>query len=248
MSVFKHKSFQLLVTGILIGLFLGLYTNRCKARINKERILKRSISNTNHNNIKETQRYEQSKLLCIGVLVLNGKFKSHFYGSIFQKNSNTQVDTEVFCVNNSSHCRHLGSNLQSVVLISNERMILAALEYMFEAYLSQYEWFLIANDGVFIDVNKFAFLLSSVNSSKSCYIRNSETKEERTSNTGNTILILSQNGLGELAKYFNKCSLDKLNPTRCIHKYVTNSCLNPRQVRVFPLHYSCSTCLHRWVI
>ena len=177
---FRNKSLHLFFIGIVLGIVLGFHIQKCRVSTNGQNKSQISIDTKRCDSAKRTENQEPSELLFIGIVAGEGNSESN---SSVLKLPWDHDHATVFCVNSSGHCHIDGRdviNLQSptkTLSHGNERVMLKILEYMRENYINKYEWFLVAIEPVYIDINKLTFTLHSLNSTKSCYISNAETKE-----------------------------------------------------------------------
>ncbi|XP_035690669.1 chondroitin sulfate synthase 1-like isoform X1 [Branchiostoma floridae] len=113
------------------------------------------------------------------------------------------------------------------------------LKYMHDFYIDKYEWFIRADDDVYIRVDKLQKFLRSVNSSKPLYIGQSESsqKNERLSMSssdsfclGGPGVILSRETLRRIAPHISHClknmysKHEDVEIGRCIKRFANVSC------------------------
>ena len=123
------------------------------------------------------------------------------------------------------------------------------LKYMHDFYLDQFEWFVRADDDVYIKGEKLSKFLASVNSSEMYYIERSGTgiKEEKgklglsdgkTYCMGGPGVIISRATLAKVAPNISYClknpytSHEDTELGRCINHFADVSCTNAKEVCV----------------
>ena len=134
-----------------------------------------------------------------------------------------------------------------------QRKVFAMLRYMYENYLDKYEWFMRADDDVYVRTDKLMDFLRTLDSSEDMVVGQGGTgKKEETNKLGlgnneyycigGPGVIMSRGVLKKIGPNLDRCLNETVSDHedvelgRCILKYTGVSCLAAYEVRPLILH------------
>lgn len=236
-----------MLIGILVSKALNFATQPMEMCFSKK-VRKKPIDPLS---LFETENDPNKNLLFVGVMTAS-KYLENRAKAVFETWGNRVPGKIIFFSSETSYT-------DSVPLVTlagvddsypPQKKSFRMLKYMHDHYIDKYEWFLRADDDVYVKTNELETFLRSIDSSKPWFIGQTgrgNTEEfgllslEHDENfcMGGPGVILSRETLRRIAPYLNDC-LDNLYTThedvelgRCVKKYAGVSCTWSYEVSIF---------------
>lgn len=236
---------------LCLGISLGMLST----------LLVTTWSTTNSSNYSHEQKCRQSgdlihqslhdettihKTVYIGVLT--SKYQLKFLAEAIH-NSWGQTATSIEYYITGS-IKVIQSNLPVVNATFDDELtdMFLALLHMYNKYIHQFNWFLIANDKMYVRVSRLKKLLNKLDPTADVYIGATSQRPEDSKFKsyrqalyckGDTGIVLSRNLLQKLAPYLKTCSREASNSESadvilgyCIKKYIGVQCSSSKEVNV----------------
>ena len=244
----RLKMIPQFIAGLVFGLFIGTHLRNDTERSLTQKFTKYYYEN-NDTDDKELD-HTNTDMMLVGVLTakeyihtrmqaINGTWAGTIPGKVlfFSGEDSTSNSTE--------------NNLIKLLGVTDtyppQKKAFLMLKYMHDFYLDQFEWFVRADDDVYIKGQKLAKFLTSVNSSETYYIGHSGTgrkdekgtlglSDSKTYCMGGPGVIMSRATLAKVAPNINYClknlytSHEDTEIGRCINQFANVSCTKAKEV------------------
>ena len=173
----KLRTSLLFSIGLFIGLFIGLSLKRCTGKLYTHHTRAKYLLGNDINALTETGQTKsdpQGDLMLVGVLTAK-EFVNTRVTAIYETWAKSIHGKVIFFSGENS----TSDNIMNTAIISllgvtdtypPQKKSFLVLKYMHDFYLNQFEWFVRADDDVYIKGDKLAKFLASVDSSKVYYI------------------------------------------------------------------------------
>ena len=249
----KLRTSLLFSIGLFIGLFIGL---TLKGRTSKSYIhyaRTKYILGNDINELIQTGQIKtdsQADLMLVGVFTAK-EFMNTWVTAIYETWARSIHGKVIFFSGENST---LGSNSDAFMVplpgvtdtYPPQKKSFLVLKYMHDFYLNKFEWFIRADDDVYIQGDKLAKFLVSLNSSKVYYI--GQAGEGRKYGRGKLGLFSNKTCMGGPGVIVSRFTLQKVAPHisyclqnlysnhedteigRCINKFADVSCANTSEV------------------
>ena len=244
----RSKPLILFLVGLIIGLLVGTNLQICEFKS----IIRRAKWNFTESSKDESNSRTQSDLMFVGVLTAKD-YKSTRAVAINETWASTIPGKVIFFSGENSNYNSTSADDSFVALpgvqdtYPPQKKAFLMLKYMHDFYLDQFEWFVRADDDVYIKGDKLAKFLASVNSSELHYIGQSgEGREDergklglsdsKTYCMGGPGVIMSRATLAKVAPNISYClknlytSHEDTELGRCINQFVNVSCTRSSEV------------------
>ena len=250
----KHLFYLILVTTILFIISVlqdrSTIFNRVAITFN----VTLSDKDAKQLDLTSTKKRSHSKLIFAGVMTTSGNLATRARAVALTWASAIQGDVQFFCgmtCNNSVN--HPELNLTILPLTPEEdtyppqRKSFMMLKYMYEKLLDKYEWFLRADDDVYVNTDKLSNFLRSLDSNKLHFIGHSafgrsheEGKLGLANNSsycmGGPGIVLNRKTLALMGPHIEYCmnhlytEHEDTELARCVYKFVGIPCTLGKKV------------------
>ena len=199
-------------------------------------------------------KHHPSKLIFAGVMTTSGNLATRARAVSLTWAPEIHGDVQFFCGTtcNNSNTRS-GLNITILPLTSEEdtyppqRKSFMMLKYMYEKLLDKYEWFLRADDDVYVNADKLFRFLHSLDSNKLHFIGHSAfgrsheigklgLANNRSYCMGGPGIVLSRRTLAVMGPHIGYCmnhlysAHEDTELARCVHKFVGIPCTLGKKV------------------
>ena len=195
--------------------------------------------------------HQTSKLIFAGVMTTAGHLETRARAVSLTWASAIQGDVQFFCGATCNNSAMLNITILPLTLEEDtyppQRKSFLMLKYMFERLLEKYEWFLRADDDVYVNVDKLFKFLHSLDSNKLHFIGHSAfgrshelgklgLANNRSYCMGGPGIILSRKTLAAVGPHLEYCmnhlytEHEDTELARCIYKFVGIPCTSGKQV------------------
>ena len=243
----RSKPFILFLVGLIVGFLVGRNLQICEFKS----IIRRTKWNYTDSKDESNTR-TQSDLMFVGVLTAK-EYQSTRAVAINETWANEIPGKVIFFSGENSKDNSTNVDDSFVALpgvqdtYPPQKKAFLMLKYMHDFYLDQFEWFIRADDDVYIKGEKLAKFLASVNSSELHYIGQAgEGREEekgklglsdsKTYCMGGPGVIMSRATLAKVAPNISYClknlytSHEDTELGRCINQFANVSCTRSPEV------------------
>jgi chondroitin sulfate synthase len=252
------QAFVSVVFGSVLGFFISIfYPNQFTGFLGRHRVCGSKIVVTHGMNAERAEKLNDKKLLFIGVLT-SAKYLDTKAKAVNQTwASDIQGNLEFFVGSNISFQN--GNNQMPVRALRGvkdieyppQRKIMAMLKYMYDNYIDEYQWFMRADDDVYVRTEKLQQFLQSLDSSEDTVVGQGGTGKRQEKNKlglikhecyclGGPGVFMSRGVLKKIVPNLEEClketasGHEDVELGRCIRKYAGVSCLWAEQVSTNP--------------
>ena len=254
--------------GTMLGLVMGFQVKNCTFRINQFVIIAENLPRQNDTVDIEISSNASSKLIFAGIMTTRNNLRTRALAASTTWTSSIHGDVKFFC---GMTCKDSETNtaikLKILPLTVKEdtyppqRKSFMMLRYMYENHLDQYEWFVRADDDVYVNGDKLTVFLSSLNSSKLYFIgqpafgrkyekRKLGLAKNKPYCMGGPGIVISKGVLARMGPHINHCmnhlhtNHEDTELARCIYKFVGISCIHGKQVSIKQNIIRMTSCFH----
>ena len=256
MRLSRKKDCMLLLFGTLLGSIIGIHLKSCSFRLHRKGELVNNLDDTFGQNMTiENAANTSSKLIFAGIMTTRNNLGTRALAASSTWVQDMHGDVRFFCgmtCNDSNATSSVKLTILPLTLKEDtyppQRKSFMMLRYMYENHLNEYEWFLRADDDLFVNSDKLAAFLSSLNSSKLYFIgspgfgkKHEKGKLGLSKNKaycmGGPGIVLSRSTLAVMGPHINYCmnhlytAHEDTELARCIYKFVNISCIRVKQVK-----------------
>ena len=233
------------IIGIILGFFIGMDLKICPENSFIRKVYISNNGTDDLNEKMESQKDSPVNLMLIGILTAN-EFMNTRVMAINETWAKT-IHGKVlfFSGENSTIKSNRNQSLITLLGVNDayppQKKSFLVLKYMHDLYLDQFEWFVRADDDVYIVGDKLAKFLVSVNSSKVYYIGHSGQGrkhekgklglfDNKTYCMGGPGVIISRTTLAKVAPHISYClqnlysNHEDTEIGRCINQFADVSC------------------------
>ena len=250
--------FPMIIIGVIGGFFFGNIGRQCDIKGWKSESSKHDVSAQSMKlEVNFEKKYEENlKLMFVGIQTkmsfLNTRAKAAFDTWIRSIHGESEIfvggeTAKIVIINETIPVTHLSEvNDDSY---PPQKKSFQMLKYMHDHYIDKYEWFVRADDDVFLKGEELAKYLSSLDSRELYYIgQPGKGRPEEIGKLGlphgmsyclgGPGVILSRATLAKIAPHINTClqnivtSHEDTELGLCIHRYTGISCTEDREVSV----------------
>jgi chondroitin sulfate synthase len=208
-------------------------------------------------NAERAEKLNDKKLLFIGVLTsakyLDTKAKAvnQTWASDIQGNLEFFVGSNISFQNGNNQMPVRALHGVKDIEYPPQRKIMAMLKYMYDNYIDEYQWFMRADDDVYVRTEKLQQFLQSLDSSEDTVVGQGGTGKRQEKNKlglikhecyclGGPGVFMSRSVLKKIVPNLGEClketasGHEDVELGRCIRKYAGVSCLWAEQVSTNP--------------
>lgn len=254
---FSFRGIFLLLSGLLCGFLIPLVLRRTLLAFPSRRC-HMTFTHTRYDETPKLQSENRKQLIFVGVMTAE-KFLDNRAKAVYETWGNTLPGALAFF--SSSNSRRTDLPVVSLKNVDDsyppQRKSMMMLKYMHDNFIDKYEWFMRADDDVYVRTDKLEKFLRTLNSTEDLYLGQAGTGRQDEKGMlglgwgdnfcmGGPGVILSSSTLRKVVPYLEYClqhlitSHEDVEVGRCIKMFVGISCTWAFEVSDY--RYICYVC------